>query len=462
MVHAGRPRRIGQGNNAFIFPGVGLGALVAEAREVTDGMFRAAAESLADEVRQEDMEAGALFPPIAALRPRDRAHRGGGRAPGARGRRGGRRAGTTTCQRRVAEAMWEPHYHPGRCRRWRRGLAVRGACSSRWRRGGRPRPGPPDIRFRDRVDVESVVVDARVVDGAGRPIRGLTPSDFRLKVDGRVVPVQSVTWVDESAPPDPETTVAAARAGAPLPPRGRLIVFFFQKDLEPSRVMGFLQMLRRRARHARFAGHGGPRGRRVVRFPPQGLDRLHRPTARGCAGCSSRSVLFERVPLLGAGDAPSLVEHLEPGAGKRAAAPETALLQLGQAMKELPGSKSLVLFGWGMGRWSPGIGVFLERDYGPARRALVEGRVTVFALDVTNADYHTLEVGLEQVAEDTGGFYAKTHLFPSQAIDRLERALEGHYVLTFTKPALEPGEHDIDIALVGRKGTVLARPSYIG
>jgi hypothetical protein len=131
-------------------------------------------------------------------------------------------------------------------------------------------------------------------------------------------------------------------------------------------------------------------------------------------------------------------------------------------MKELPGSKSLVLFGWGMGRWSPGIGVFLERDYGPARQALIEGRVTVFALDVTNADYHTLEVGLEQVAEDTGGFYAKTHLFPGQALARLERALAGHYVLTFARPPLPRGEHDIDVGLVGRKGTVLARRSYDG
>ena len=319
----------------------------------------------------------------------------------------------------------------------------------------------PDIRFRDRVDVESVVIDARVVDGAGRPILGLTPADFRLKVEGRVVPVQSVTWVDESAPPDPETTAAAAQAGAPLPPRGRLIVFFFQKDLERSRVMGFLQML---GRAREMLDTLGAEDRvAVVSFDSHlkvwtdfTADRVR------LRRVLDRSILFERVPHLAPGDAPSLVEHLEPGAGKRAAAPETALLQLGQAMKELPGSKSLVLFGWGMGSWSPGVGVFMDRDYGPARQALVEGRVTVFALDVTNADYHTLEVGLEQVAEDTGGFYAKTHLFPGQAIDRLERALAGHYVITFGKPDLERGEHDIDIRLVGRKGTVLARPSYVG
>jgi malic enzyme len=64
----GRTVRIGQGNNAFIFPGVGLGALLAEAREVTPPMFAAAAACLADQLRQEDVESGSLYPPVAALR----------------------------------------------------------------------------------------------------------------------------------------------------------------------------------------------------------------------------------------------------------------------------------------------------------------------------------------------------------------------------------------------------------
>jgi malic enzyme len=60
--------RIGQSNNAFIFPGVGLGALVAEAREVTDGMFAAGADALAAEVTAADLAAGSLFPRISELR----------------------------------------------------------------------------------------------------------------------------------------------------------------------------------------------------------------------------------------------------------------------------------------------------------------------------------------------------------------------------------------------------------
>jgi len=59
---------IGQANNVFIFPGVGLGALVAEAREVTDDAFLTAADELAASVSRERLTAGAIYPPIADLR----------------------------------------------------------------------------------------------------------------------------------------------------------------------------------------------------------------------------------------------------------------------------------------------------------------------------------------------------------------------------------------------------------
>jgi malate dehydrogenase (oxaloacetate-decarboxylating) len=68
VAAGGRTVRIGQGNNAFIFPGVGLGVLVAEARRVTDGMFAAAAACLADQVSAADLAAGSLFPPVPDLR----------------------------------------------------------------------------------------------------------------------------------------------------------------------------------------------------------------------------------------------------------------------------------------------------------------------------------------------------------------------------------------------------------
>ena len=61
--------RIGQGNNAFIFPGVGLGVLVSEAREVTDEHVRRRRRHARRAARRsEDRAAGSLFPRIAELR----------------------------------------------------------------------------------------------------------------------------------------------------------------------------------------------------------------------------------------------------------------------------------------------------------------------------------------------------------------------------------------------------------
>jgi malate dehydrogenase (oxaloacetate-decarboxylating)(NADP+) len=58
----------GQCNNAYVFPGVGLGALACGARLVTDEMFFAAAKALAHEVSEADLEQGRVFPPLSEIR----------------------------------------------------------------------------------------------------------------------------------------------------------------------------------------------------------------------------------------------------------------------------------------------------------------------------------------------------------------------------------------------------------
>ena len=59
---------VGQANNAFIFPGLGLGAMLAQVETITPGMFRAAAQALADYTDPARISTGAVYPSIAALR----------------------------------------------------------------------------------------------------------------------------------------------------------------------------------------------------------------------------------------------------------------------------------------------------------------------------------------------------------------------------------------------------------
>lgn len=68
VEYAGRRFVPGQGNNAYIFPGVGLGAVACQARTITDQMFLVAAQTLAAQVSEADLEHGTLYPPLADIR----------------------------------------------------------------------------------------------------------------------------------------------------------------------------------------------------------------------------------------------------------------------------------------------------------------------------------------------------------------------------------------------------------
>ena len=59
---------IGQGNNAFIFPGLGFGAILAECREITDNMVLEAAYALAEYTAAAHLKSGRVYPPVGELR----------------------------------------------------------------------------------------------------------------------------------------------------------------------------------------------------------------------------------------------------------------------------------------------------------------------------------------------------------------------------------------------------------
>jgi malate dehydrogenase (oxaloacetate-decarboxylating)(NADP+) len=57
-----------QGNNSYIFPGVGLGAIACAAKSITDEMFMSSAHTLAHLVTESDLEQGSLYPALPRIR----------------------------------------------------------------------------------------------------------------------------------------------------------------------------------------------------------------------------------------------------------------------------------------------------------------------------------------------------------------------------------------------------------
>jgi VWFA-related protein len=316
--------------------------------------------------------------------------------------------------------------------------------------------------FRERVDVTRVLVDARVLDSRGEPIRGLGPEDFRVRVDGRAARVESAEWVegggvDESGRPLPmagttETDLASA-------PPGRLVVFLFQKDLHRSRIGGLMRTL---VETRAFLDTFTPADRiAVVSFDSHlkiwldftnDIARLDEVLERG--------ILFRRPGPINEAHGPSLVERLSQVKAARTYTMEKALLHLASALAPLPGSKSLVIVGHGFGRYVHRVGVAFDREYAAARGAFHAARITVVALDTTEADYHSLEVGLIDVAEATGGFFARTYPFSGQ-VERLAGLLAGHYVLFVEAPEGRAGYRRLEVGLTRRSGTVLAKSGFV-
>lgn len=109
VVHGGHTFTIGQANNVFVFPGVGFGCILSEARQVTDGMFLAAAHTVADCVTDERLQQGAIYPDQAHLREVSRRvacsvmrH--------ARDHRLGRNLSDAQIEATVSRSMWFPAY----------------------------------------------------------------------------------------------------------------------------------------------------------------------------------------------------------------------------------------------------------------------------------------------------------------------------------------------------------------
>jgi malate dehydrogenase (oxaloacetate-decarboxylating) len=107
----GDERAVSQCNNLYIFPGVGLGALISGTPKVTDRMFMAASEALSELVSEEELRIGKLLPPINKIRYVS-AQVALAVAREAREAGLGMKGDDEKLMRMILNAMWEPKYLP--------------------------------------------------------------------------------------------------------------------------------------------------------------------------------------------------------------------------------------------------------------------------------------------------------------------------------------------------------------
>jgi VWFA-related protein len=313
--------------------------------------------------------------------------------------------------------------------------------------------------FVERVEVARILVDARAFDDNGKPLAGLEAADFTVKIGGRPVRVESAEWI--GAPAASPDDAAATPIGSVPGPTGRLVVFLVQRDLEPLRIRGLMQVGQL---VDRLLATLTPQDRlAVVSFDSRlrfWTDFTHdRDRVRTIL---SNDVILRRPPAVTQSADVSLLSRLDRPSDSRIFSIEQALRRIGESLEPLPGAKTVVILGYGFGRFNGASGgVVLMDGYEEASAALQRARAAVFTLNVTQANFNSLQAGLQTVSEETGGLYTSLYEFPIRALDTIGRALAGHYVLFVEKPELRRGTHRIDVRLANRKGTVVARSSVV-
>ena len=272
---------------------------------------------------------------------------------------------------------------------------------------------PTDRRgaVREQAVVERVILDAHVTGPDGNPIPNLGTADFLVTVDGKPVVLESVDWIPAGTPEVDAAAVAAAAPagdGAALEDvaPGRLIVFFFQTEHEVSRLTGLLRM---GLQAHRFLTTLQPTDRiAVVSFDSKLKLRQDFTDDRAKIDAAIDAAIRRGEPPPPDPDShPALAKHLDQAAARRCATPERALEVLARALVPIAGGKTLLYFGWGLGTVGgmTGPNASEQKAWTEAMYRMSEARTTIFTLDVTDADYHSLEGSIQQIAELTGGTY---------------------------------------------------------
>ncbi|HEY0158179.1 MAG TPA: hypothetical protein VGF28_12925 [Thermoanaerobaculia bacterium] len=312
---------------------------------------------------------------------------------------------------------------------------------------------PAFAQYEESITVQRMLLEVRVTKYGGEPVTGLAPADFKVRIGGQPVDVASAIWQDEGKSGEP---CADGRNCLPTP--GRLVVVFIQTDFTRQNLRVTRQMNFRRYAEQIVNAFAAEDRIAVVSFDSHLKFRCDLTTDREAAiTAMRRAILIDAPTPPPAVPEPSLAPLLDAKKLKDAVNAEQALLLVGEALRRIDGPKTLLLIGWGLGDHLRGV-FHTKPAWKPARRALVDGRVNVIAVDTGFGGQ--LSEGLRVAATQTGGFYSSAAELPQVVVNRVQKTLRGRYELELIAPVpIAPGVYDVVVSVMRGAAVVLAPDS---
>ena len=321
----------------------------------------------------------------------------------------------------------------------------------------------PPPKFGENIDVNLVVLDAVVTDSRGHQILGLDKSNFVVKENGVVQPVESVEYFtnrtllnepEEKAPFQVERTHDQ-----------RYYIFFFDKP-EEGRLWDRLALARNAAKDFVKAMKPGDQVAVVAHdvrlkvYSDFTNDKAQLLRALDDVASNGRGLTTGSGPMLKAIESDRVMN--ETGTVYE------ALDLVGDSVRGIRGRKDLILFSPGIvdnsQQIANGMVMNESRYYEPMIESLNAGNVTVHALNIQE-DFTSLPFihqSLEQIAAATNGEYFRNVVTFGPLLKQIEQKTNGYYIITYYAhhPKGSSGFQKVKVTLTNPEMRVKARTGY--
>lgn len=311
--------------------------------------------------------------------------------------------------------------------------------------------------FQERIDVNVVLLDVIVTDAKGNHILGLTNDDFVVKENGVEQQIESVDYFTNRKLLDQREENAPFKVEQVH--EERYFIFFFDKPTDP----GVLSDQLNRARHAarNFVRNEMKEGDLVA---VAGHDVRLKVYSDFTADKKQLERALDEAVRFGRGitavpqnaSESSILRHVGMGTMmNRTGTVYQALDVLAQGLKPIRGRKNVILFSPGIvdrhEEVRAGLVVSRSRYLDPAIESLNASNVSVYPVQLQrNAPIGTLfHQRLSEFASETGGQYFQLNVSFEPALDKIDDATSGYYLLTYRvkKPGGAAGFQEVSVSV---------------